>query len=132
MRQLKSQTDRFSLTLGVTPGYFHQNANASDSLAASLAAVWQEVMEQVAAETDIYVPAIVTSSLAVYSQQHGYPEGGEQVVHFSGTRNPEYCKESDAWKDAVVAIATEMKTRLKQVTSQIDFDEVEMVYLTDK
>lgn len=122
-------TQRFFITIGVTPGYFHTNESAKVDFVGTLAKEWQEIMEKDGDENGVYAPAIAMPSLTVYHRQWGCPEGGEQVVAFCGTRNALFVPDAAAWKAAVIRIVEKLKIKLEQKTAQIDFHEVEMTYL---
>ena len=124
----RMKTDSFFLTIGVTPGYYHGNELARTDFVGSVARIWQELMEADGGANGTYVSAVASPASAVYHRQWGCPEGGEQVVAFTATRNPNYNPDSDAWKQAVVHIVDQLRQRLQQETCQLEFREVEMVY----
>ena len=123
-------TDRFTLTIGVTPGYFHDNEAAKIDFVGAVAKEWQVLMEKDGNEKGIYVPAVASPSYAVYSRDWGCPEGGERVVSFSGTRNAKFTPDGVEWKAAVLRIVERLQQKLEQSTAQVDFERVEMAYST--
>lgn len=133
MEPLRTRTDRFHLTIGVTPGYSHDNrAAAVQSFLNSVTTKWQKLMEEEKRTNKVFVSAVATASLAVYPTDQGCPSGGEHVVTFQGTRNPFYEPKSDAWKEGVLRIAAALQGQLEQSTAQVDFQEVELVYFPRK
>ncbi len=122
------KTDRFSLTIGVTPGYFHANESAKSDFVGALATEWQQLMEVDGEKHGIFVPAVATAAKAVYHRNWGCPEGGEHVVAFSGTRNAKFNADGEPWKQTVLRIVEQLKRKLEQKTAQVDFETVEMTY----
>ena len=85
--------------------------------------------EKVFWETGIYVSAWVADSNMVYSKNRWCPDWWEKVTEISGTRNPEFCKDIEKWKHAVIDVLKLSKDELKQTTTQVEFSDVNMVYI---
>lgn len=134
------KTDRFELTVGFVAGYGHGVDSIGDSFEKSVARHWQQLMKDdvTSQPTDsdgsfladpIYVPAVVSASRAVYLADWGCPDGGEPTVTITGQRNPEFNRESTAWRAAVLRIAERLRVQSGQNTAQIVFTECDFVYL---
>lgn len=121
------KTIKFFASLGVVPGYGHDNA--TDASAVDITGnAWQEAAAQVFAETGIYVGAVITPSRTVYNKDWGCPVGGEITALITGECNPLYTKLDD-YKKAVVETLRKTAQSLKQSTTQVFFQEGEFEYL---
>lgn len=121
----------FKATFGINAGYGHDNAN-NGSAAAVVAKAWQEVAAEVFAATEIYISAVVGSSLTVYHTDWGCPEGGETTAAVHGEANPAFTENTEAWKEAVIEVCRLVKERLEQSTVAVSFSSVDdFVYLTN-
>lgn len=123
------KTTKFTATLWVCEWYGHDNDTWSKTAKGIVGKVRQDMAEKVFADTGIYVSAWVTDSNMVYSKNRWCPEWWEKVAEISGTRNPEFCKDVEKWKQAVIDVLTLAKDELKQTTSQVEFSDVDMVYI---
>lgn len=66
----------------------------------------------------------------VYHTDRGCPEWGEKIAEISGTRNPEFMKEVEKYKQSVLDVLSLCQEELDQTTSQVEFnDDIEFVYL---
>ncbi|MFA5183939.1 MAG: hypothetical protein WC456_00250 [Patescibacteria group bacterium] len=121
------KTTKFFASLGVVPGYGHDNA--TDASAVDIAGnAWQAAAAGVFAEQKVYVGAIITPARTVYHKDWGCPVGGELTVLITGERNPQYTAEEN-FKTAVVETLKRTAQALKQSTTQVTFQEVDMEYL---
>ena len=126
-----AKTIKFSVVVGVVAGYGHNNEVESDATEI-VAKVWQKAAAEYFAATNIYVSGVVTPGKVVYHTDWGCPVGGEVVAVVSGSANPQFTEDLEAWKQAVIAVAKAVKTELKQSTISVEFQEVEdFVYLND-
>jgi hypothetical protein len=120
-------TISFKLVLGVNEGY---TDNGSEVDITSINELWLEKAEAVANSTSIYISGISSLGHALYRHEWGCPEGGEPVVIFTGSLNSEFCKDAEAWKQAVRKVSLDLKKDLKQTTATLEFSSVDMEYLT--
>ena len=120
-------TTKFFASLGVIPGYGHENV--TDASAVDIAGnAWQEAAAKVMAASGTYVGAVISPARTVYNVDWGCPVGGEITVAITGECNPEYTKLAD-YKSAVVETLRQAALALGQSTTQITFSEVEFKYL---
>ena len=123
------KTTKFTATLWVCEWYGHDNNTWSKTVKEIVGKVRQDMAEKVFWDTGIYVSAGVTDSNMVYSKNRWCPDWWEKVAEISWTRNPEFCKDTEKWKQAVISVLTLAKDELKQTTSQVEFSDVDMVYI---
>jgi len=127
MSELIKKTVKFFASLGVVPGYGHENV--TDETAIKIAGnAWQEAAAAVFSEKNVYVGAVISPARTVYHTDWGCPVGGEVTVSITGECNPEYTKIDD-YKSAVVETLRQAALKLGQSTTQLTFQEVEFVYL---
>jgi hypothetical protein len=119
------KTSQFTLTMGVNPGYHHDNKIGLDAVAP----VWHEEADRVYADTQIYVSASVTPGVTVYHPDWGCPVGGEKTVVISGIRNPHYCEDDFEWRNAVRRVVLESAKRFSQETVYLAFHDIDFEYL---
>jgi hypothetical protein len=122
------KTDRFTATIGVTPGYSHDNEVAISL--AEFAGLWQQAATETLEEVGVYPVAVLSTATAVYPGIAGCPPEGEAVFVIMGVRNPAYVPEP--WHHAVAWAVEKLRLHLDQVTAQIAFDIVEMAYLVSE
>ena len=124
------KTIKFSMEIGVVSGYGHNNADAANITIDTIGQYWQEEARSVFAACGTYISAVVSgANRTVYNTDWGCPIGGEVTFAISGSANPNFVTDMDAWKDAVLTVAKAMKSRLQQSTVTVEFVEVEMEYL---
>ena len=125
------KANNFSATIGVVAGCNHDN-EVTDA-AAVVADVWQEKAAEVHESTGIYISAVVSPALTVYGTNWGCPVGGEKTATVSGSANPAFVKDLDAWKQTVIEVVKAVKAELQQTTVVIEFSELsDFVYLETK
>jgi len=121
------KTIKFFASLGVVPGYGHDNV--TDASAVDIAGnAWQNAAAAVMASSGTYVGAVITPARTVYHTDWGCPVGGEKTVGITGECNPEYT-EVAAYKAAVIETLRQSALALGQSTTQLTFSEVEFEYL---
>lgn len=120
-------TQCFEFTVGVNPGYFHDN-KVCDPLKV-VADAWGKCAEELFGEVGLYVPSILISGKAVYRSDWGCPAGGEDVVIVRGAMNPEFHKDPKKWADCVSEICVNVQDRLEQKTSTLVIQECYFLYL---
>jgi len=126
------KTLSFRLIVGVEKGYFHNlRGVAENGLVYKVSELWQKMAREEYNKSYIYVSAVVQPGAVVYNQEWGCPTGGESIVVLSGSANPTFIKDLDSWKETVVKLSKELKKELKQNTLTIEFQETDLVYLTD-
>lgn len=121
-------TERFTLTLGLKPGYSPVPEQGREAAVEAVRHAWQGAMEAELARSGVRASAVVQPGWAIYSNEHGCPVGGEPIVAIWGTRNPAFSPSESAWEESVLRIAGALKARFSQVTCQVEFSDVRMVY----
>ena len=123
----------FAATFGVVEGYAHDNGLPAGTTAdAIVASAWMSAMKAEFDTNKVGVGGVITVSRTVYNPDWGCPVGGEITATVTGESNPEFDKDIEAYKAAVVRIVRTVKTVLKQNTVRIAFHEVaDYVYLTN-
>ena len=121
------ETTKFTLTIGVNKGY---NNNSDEINLTAVNELWLEKAAEVANSTGIYISGISSLGRALYRHEWGCPEGGEPVVIITGSLNGEFCKNAEAWKQAVRKVSLGLKEDLKQTTATLELSSVDMEYLT--
>ncbi len=125
----EKKTIKFNATLWVCEWYGHENETWSKTAKEIVGTIWQEIAEKVFNDTWIYVSAWITDANMVYSKSRWCPEWWEKIAEISGTMNPELYNDIEKWKQAVIDVLTLAKDELKQTTTQVEFTNVDMVYL---
>lgn len=122
-------TDKFTLTIGVVPGYVKDRAAPMGQALEKIAWEWQIAAEAEAGENGPYVSAVAHPAKVLYSTAHKCPVGGETVVVLAGVRNPEFHKSPFTWRAAVEKIAYEVMAKCGQKTGYLEFTQVDLIYL---
>ncbi len=124
-------TEHVTLTLGVTAGYGHANEGAIDEVVTLKAVVEAGIRlaNQVNAEIGLYPSFVASPARVGYKHEWGCPEGGEFVVAFSGTRNPEFAKNSAQYVAAWRRLACLLKKEFGQTTATLEVTRVGLAYL---
>lgn len=118
---------KFFASLGVVPGYGHDNVTGENAVEIAGKA-WQESAAEVFKTSGTYVGAVISSAKTVYHADWGCPIGGENTVLITGECNPQYTN-LDSYKAAVVKTLRGAAKKLEQSTTQLTFQEVEFKYL---
>lgn len=124
------KTTKFELTIGVNPGYHHNNEITG--AAAVVSKLWQKIAEDLHSQGAPYVGATVRNATQVYRTEWGCPEGGEHVAIVTGLMNRHFEDRLGDWIDAVTQISKELKRRLKQEAIYLTFSTCDLVYFTSK
>ena len=127
----KEVTDEFSATFGVVAGYTGEEClkefGKIDKL--ELAKVWQEEAKKEMDASGIYVSCVINYSHSLYSTDWGCPIGGEPTYTLEGSRNPQFCKDSECWKNSVRNIVKAVKNHFNQSTVTLNFRIIEQEYI---
>ena len=125
------KTDEFSATIGVIAGYTCEECLKEFKKIGrlELAKVWQEEAKKEMETSGIYVSAVINYSHSLYAIEWGCPAGGEPTYTLEGSRNPEFCKDSELWKNSVRNIVKAVKEKFKQSTVTLNFRTVEQEYI---
>ncbi len=123
-----TETDRFVLTVGVNPGYNHDNEFEGSTH--DVARIWQKIAAGIEDRVGFRLTACIVPSLALYHEGRGCPAGGEEIVIFVGTRNPQHSPYRGEWVAAVVEAASAIKAALGQSTASLEFSKVVLHYMT--
>jgi len=121
------KTIKMTANIGVTEGYFHEN----DNKVAKFNDLYMNVAKVIFDETGIYVSAICKEVATLYNADWGCPKGGEITYELTSTANPEFVQDVEQWKKVVINVVSALKKRLCQSTVTIEFQEVDLIYLTD-
>ncbi len=123
------KTTKFTATLWVNAGYGHNNEQ-KQSAKEIVSKVRQEAAKKIFEATWVYISASIKDANAVYHTDRGCPEWGEKIAEVNGTRNPEFMKDVEKYKQAVLDVLSLCQEELDQTTAQVEFsDDVEFVYL---
>lgn len=123
----------FAATFGVVPGYAHNNGLPENTTAAEiLTNAWMSAMKAEFDANKVGVGGVIVESRTAYNPDWGCPAGGEVTATVTGESNPEFDKDIEAYKAAVLRIVKSVKRELKQTTVRVAFHEVaDYVYLTE-
>ena len=126
MKITTSKTEKFEIVMGVVAGYFHNNeAEGDKSFGETLQALQSEVM----AETGLYVSVVWKPAMVSYSTDWGCPVGGERVYSIQGTRNPEFAKDSEKYREAAELLCKRLMEEFHQSTATLEWQKTELSYL---
>lgn len=126
------KTTKFTATLWVNIGYWHNNEE-QESAKDLVSKVRQKNAKKIFEQTGVYISAWVKDSNAVYNMDRWCPEWGEKIAEVEGVRNPEFIKDAEKFKQAVIDVLSLCQEDLDQTTTQIEFqNDVEFVYLKRK
>lgn len=121
----------FSATFGVVAGYGHDN-NASAPAEVIVAAAWMAAMAEEFGTSGIAVGGVISPSRTAYLAVWGCPEGGEVTATVTGQSNPDFDKDVEVYKAAVLRMCAAVKAALQQNTVRVAFFEVvDFHYLKD-
>ena len=120
-------TDKFHFTIGVTPGYFHNNENENIDFVKLV----DECARRVEEATGIYISFNIIPIITLYKTEWGCPEGGEKTYLLSAIRNPKFNNNKDAWEGSCLNVADILKKELGQSSVTCEFDRVDLWYLNE-
>ena len=122
----------FAATFGVVPGYAHDNGLPENTTAGEiLTNAWMSAMKAEFDASKVGVGGVIVDSRTAYNPDWGCPAGGEVTATVTGESNPEFDKDVEDYKAAVIRIVKSVKRELKQTTVRVAFHEVaDYVYLT--
>ena len=105
------QTERYVLTIGVSPGYNHRNEAAADEDATirSLCETAIRFAGEAEEKTGAYPSFVAIPGRVGYRHEWGCPEGGEFVYVLTGDRNPAHCYDAEAYRAAWRHLAASLK-----------------------
>lgn len=119
-------SSQFQLTLGVNPGYFHNNEEPDP--VGAVVKEWQQAAGEEHKVNGIYVAANVIPSVTVYAKEWGCPDAGEQTVQITGVCNTEFVKPAE-WREAVIRVSLAVANSLQQKTAYLTFNSVDFMYI---
>ena len=93
---------------------------------------WKKYAKEFFDNNDIYVSAIAIPGKALYHSHWGCPKGGERVISFNCTANPEFIKDYDKYEEGVLYITKKLKKEFQQHTITITKIPSSVFYLTDE
>jgi hypothetical protein len=115
-----------TITLGINPGYFHNNDKNSDE---EFYDEFQVVTEHYAKCTGVYIAFVIIPATCMYKQEWGCPKNGEKVYYLQATMNPKFNPDKAKWKQDVIDIIKFLKEHFMQSTVTITFTEAQVEYL---
>lgn len=121
----RAPSEHFSFTIGVTPGYNHNNENSDIGIIPIL----KKVQNEVEKETGIFISCTIIPSTIIYKEEWGCPSYGEKVFEISSIRNPIFEKDKWKWRKACELIAEKMAIELKQCTVTAYFSSAYVYYI---
>ena len=101
-------------------------------VASNIRTKWQEYAKEFFDKYGTYVSAICSDGNAIYHEDWGCPKGGESVVTFHCTINPEFVKDYGLYEKGVLYITKNLKKEFEQHTITITKIPSKICYLTDK
>lgn len=120
----------FVAVFGLFPGYENNDGwQPVEPSVPTARVMWQAIMEKELEATKTFVSAVVTESYTIYPRTYGCPNSGEKTISVFGEMNPEFEKDSEKYKEAVIRCCQALKNELKQTTVRISFYETDSVYL---
>lgn len=124
----------FAATFGVVPGYAHDNGLPENTTPAEiLTNAWMSAMKEEFDSSSIGIGGVIVNSRTAYNPNWGCPVGGEVTATVTGESNPEFDKDVEVYRAAVLRICKAVKAELKQTTVRVAFHEVaDYVYLTEE
>lgn len=138
------KTKKIEATIGINPGYFHNNEDGTSA--------WKEYFDDMTEEptemqiftkvldractntayrTGIYPSFVVSQDKCVYCRDFGCPEDGELVFTISSVCNLMF-NELYWWEYSVDLVISYLKVRFKQVTVSVITTDCTMEYKTDR
>lgn len=120
------KTNKFSFTIGVTEGYFHNNETEVNML--QFTKEVNSKSTETESELGIYIPFVIVPTVTLYKPEWGCPKGGEKTFTLSAVRNPKFNSDVEQWKAACRSVVLKLKQSLKQSTVTGEFTEVEIEY----
>ena len=93
---------------------------------------WKKYAKEFFDNNDIYVSAIAIPGKALYHNDWGCPIGGERVISFNCTANPEFIKDYNKYEEGVLYITKKLKKEFQQHTITITKIPSSVFYLTDE
>lgn len=120
------KSKKFQATIGINPGYFHNNEKYVD-----FEHLLSHASDLIQEETGIYVSWIVYPSKTIYKTEWGCPDGGEVTYSIESTANPNFAPDMDLWIDSATRIIKYLMKELEQSTITITINEVDFIYLTN-
>lgn len=82
---------KFEITIGINPGYFHNNPN--DDAAKIVSHLWQTYCNELYKEKKKVVSAVIYNVNIVYPTDLGCHEGGEKCAKIEVQFNPKFLKD---------------------------------------
>ncbi len=119
------RTEKFELVLGTVPGYFHNNEFKSEK---TFGMKLQEVQAGVFDDTGLYVSIVARPAKVSYHSVWGCPVGGEDVFLITGTRNPEFAQDKEAYRKTVELLVKRLMGVFHQSTATLEWQEVDLSY----
>lgn len=122
-------TKSFKIVIGVTEGYFHKNNTQKN--VEEISELWKEIAKKQMNLSGLYISAVINPSKTIYNTEWGCPKGGEDTFTITGEANPEFTPDINKWIEVVGECTRELKKQLKQSTVTIEFQDIQLAYLTE-
>lgn len=132
------KTIKFFASMGITPGYFHNNENIDiwncDIPIKKVSIIWQDCAKESLDNglCTYHISAMIMDSLTVYNTDFGCPYGGERTAFITGEANPIFIKDLELYKKEVLIVLEMVSKVLRQSTTQITFTEVDFHYIKNE
>lgn len=128
---VKRQSIRFYATLGLTPGYspegFVRDEAACQWNVHEIAYQWNAAAHDSAESFGVHPPsAVIHEAVAAY--QIEADAASEPIVVLTGTLNPFWGDDREAWRATVLDVMQRLGDRYGQETVQVNFEDVEVTY----
>lgn len=119
-----TKTLAMKCTIGVNPGYFHDNKGAAD-----IYSLLQQLSKERFDDGDDYISFVCYATKVTYNEDWGCPVGGEDTYTIEAIANPEFVRDLLEWKAVCTIIIEELKRFLGQSTVTVQFYESDILYL---
>lgn len=110
-----SKTETYEAVIGVHPGYY-QNGKEMKKYIFNFEAISQICQDILNSNQIKVIPGIMESCKAIYPIEWGAPNGGEHCFKITFTRNPEFDKDKDEFRRAVLDNVKRLKDHFQQET----------------
>jgi len=112
----------FRIDFGTVSGYGVENAPTT-----SMSVIGEDIkrLADYGSDSPVKITGILSETRSIYSTDWGCPVGGEKTFAFSGTQNPEFCEDAQAYKEAVLTLAGKIQREYAQSRVYVSFTKAE-------
>lgn len=121
-----NNTKEFTLNFAVEAGYAHENKSID---LVKVSEKLNEIANEVEEKTGLYISGMLSENKVIYKTDWGRPIGGENGLTYVSTANPAFVEDLQAWENACLEFAKQVKETFQQSTVTIIMKEVGITYL---